>query len=345
MKTDTTAHDVTSQEPVEEVEDDIFPLEDLKPLCQFRSLRYLQLNGMLQSYQKYIWLTTWLNPNLEELVLEMALKPSIRVHYVNEVCEIDDKWILGNTYSTKCLGEEGNLLYDIGEGEYLDQQSMRMGRNAASAMGCILRFLPVARLTLAGFVVDAGPFYTWFSPLRLCEIKFQNGCFDAGFGLPPDMLSKVAISRPASARMYSPAQRAKLFSTKETVKLINLERAFPSDTCCQDITKLDALLQSPFSAQRLGGQAERKQPAPATRYRAGRPYLMSGALSSPEKEVVHQSFSLNEMSTAQLSSTDSKEKDEWAKGHLKQTSKHTLLRNIRTVKSQDPLHKCLKERT
>jgi hypothetical protein len=55
----------------------IFPLQGLLPLCGFRNLRSLRLSGMLQSYQIHIWRTCWLNPGLEELVLEMALEPTI----------------------------------------------------------------------------------------------------------------------------------------------------------------------------------------------------------------------------------------------------------------------------
>jgi hypothetical protein len=32
---------------------------------------------MLQSYQSYIWQTAWLNLDLEEMSLEMALEPKI----------------------------------------------------------------------------------------------------------------------------------------------------------------------------------------------------------------------------------------------------------------------------
>ena len=59
----------------------IFPLQGLIPLCEFRRLRSLRLGGMLQSYQTYIWQTCWLNPGLEELVLEMALQPSMNDSY------------------------------------------------------------------------------------------------------------------------------------------------------------------------------------------------------------------------------------------------------------------------
>lgn len=54
-----------------------FPLEGLLPLCEFRNLRSIRIGGMLQSYQISIWRACWLNPGLEELILEMALEPTI----------------------------------------------------------------------------------------------------------------------------------------------------------------------------------------------------------------------------------------------------------------------------
>lgn len=57
---------------------DVMPLEGLAPLCNFRNLTFLKLTGMMRSYQKFIWQTVWLNPNLEVLELEMALEPCIR---------------------------------------------------------------------------------------------------------------------------------------------------------------------------------------------------------------------------------------------------------------------------
>lgn len=64
-------HSAESDEPVR------LEINELKPLCQFRSLRSLKITGMLQSYQSYIWQTAWLNLELEELSLEMALEPKI----------------------------------------------------------------------------------------------------------------------------------------------------------------------------------------------------------------------------------------------------------------------------
>lgn len=56
---------------------DCLSLSELEPLCQFRNLRSLKLVGMMQSYQPYIWQAVWLNVNLIELELGMALEPEI----------------------------------------------------------------------------------------------------------------------------------------------------------------------------------------------------------------------------------------------------------------------------
>lgn len=49
----------------------------MAPLGQFRSLRVLRITGMMQSYQMYIWQAAWLNPDLDELELGMALPPRL----------------------------------------------------------------------------------------------------------------------------------------------------------------------------------------------------------------------------------------------------------------------------
>lgn len=59
---------------------------ELKPLCEFRKLRSLKIKGMMQSYQNSIWRAVWLNPELDELELEMVLEPEI----VNRI--LQDEW-------------------------------------------------------------------------------------------------------------------------------------------------------------------------------------------------------------------------------------------------------------
>lgn len=73
---------------------DTFPLEDLAPLCNFRHLSFLKLTGMMQSYQKYIWQTVWLNPQLEVLELEMALEPCIRRTFNAGWPSIKGDWVV-----------------------------------------------------------------------------------------------------------------------------------------------------------------------------------------------------------------------------------------------------------
>lgn len=80
---------------------DVFPLEDLEPLCNFRQLRSLKITGMMESYQKYIWQAVWRNPHLKELTLEMALEPSIRKDHDKAWPTIKGTWRLQKLDSIK----------------------------------------------------------------------------------------------------------------------------------------------------------------------------------------------------------------------------------------------------
>jgi hypothetical protein len=144
----------------EDEESDVFPLNDMRSLCDFRHLRSLQLNGMLQSYQKYIWQTCWLNPGLEELTLEMALEPGIHDPYSQHWPVIEGDWKMTGEGegSMKYLGQdgEGTLNLEFGIGEYLDEQAIAMAKLDAALMGGRLRYLPVVKLALSGFVIDSG---------------------------------------------------------------------------------------------------------------------------------------------------------------------------------------------
>lgn len=57
------------------------------------------------------------------------------------------------------------------------------------------RRLPIRKLTLFGFVVDADPFVQWFDPRRLRGVDFRDGCVDAGFWLPRAM-RRVIVTFP-----------------------------------------------------------------------------------------------------------------------------------------------------
>ena len=86
--------DDEEEEETDSEHDDIFPLEALQPLCEFRNLKSLKLSGMLQSYQKYIWQTCWLNPGLEDLALEMALAPELTEGFDSAWSTIDIEWTM-----------------------------------------------------------------------------------------------------------------------------------------------------------------------------------------------------------------------------------------------------------
>lgn len=73
---------------------------------------------------------------------------------------------------------------------------MACARSLVSSQGVNLRYLPIVKLVLAGFVVDAGPFFRWFNPMRLRQIEFKYGCIDAGFALPSHMSKLVTVSWP-----------------------------------------------------------------------------------------------------------------------------------------------------
>ena len=70
----------------------VLSIEEMRPLLEFRHLKSLQLSGMLVSYQKYIWQACWLNPGLEDLVLEMALEPEISKEYRTMWPKIEGDW-------------------------------------------------------------------------------------------------------------------------------------------------------------------------------------------------------------------------------------------------------------
>jgi hypothetical protein len=95
-------------------------------------------------------------------------------------------------------GEQGggSVCVSVGTGEYLDKNTMASARSFVSCQGVNLRYLPVVKLVLAGFVVDAGPFFRWFNPMRLRHVDFKYGCVDAGFVLPSHMSSLVTVSWP-----------------------------------------------------------------------------------------------------------------------------------------------------
>lgn len=79
-------------EPENPVSSHILELQDMAPLSSFRNLRSLKLTGMLQSYQKHIWRTVWMNPQLEDLELDMALEPALHDEVRSSWFSIHGDW-------------------------------------------------------------------------------------------------------------------------------------------------------------------------------------------------------------------------------------------------------------
>ncbi|PGH28042.1 hypothetical protein AJ80_00297 [Polytolypa hystricis UAMH7299] len=217
----------TSSESVPDIGTTTFPLDSLRPLCNFRNLKSLKLTGMTQSYQRYIWETVWLNPELEELLLEMALEPCIRRTYSKAWPSIKGDWVAGRAEKARgsYYGENGQGTLDrrIGIGEYLDKYAIAAAKaRAAPSMPPSYPFpptspsttstsptspsstnhLPIVKLVLIGFVVDADPFFFWFNPHRLRVVHFKDYCVDAGFALPAAMVEKVRVCWPKKVNEY-----------------------------------------------------------------------------------------------------------------------------------------------
>lgn len=74
------------------LDNDMIRVEELRPLSTFRNLRVLKITGMMQSYQTMIWQAVWLNTELEELDLEMALEPCIRRNFNGDWPVISANW-------------------------------------------------------------------------------------------------------------------------------------------------------------------------------------------------------------------------------------------------------------
>ncbi|KAL4982628.1 hypothetical protein BDW68DRAFT_182370 [Aspergillus falconensis] len=178
----------------------IFPIEEMAPLCTFRNLRVLKITGMMQSYQMYIFQAAWLNTNLEELEIGMALPPRLRRGY--KWPYIKGGWRLNkSTYAEPVYHGTGygTLLRTIGIAEYLDKMCIEKAKIRAMAAGSTRNRLSIRTLILTGFVVDADPFLHWFDPKRLKRINFKDNCVDAGFYLSHCMM-KVSVLFPRKIR-------------------------------------------------------------------------------------------------------------------------------------------------
>ncbi|GAQ05513.1 hypothetical protein ALT_2834 [Aspergillus lentulus] len=224
---DLTALGIDVFWPVKEgqdVEENMLNVEEMAPLCQFRNLRVLKITGMMQSYQKYIWQAAWLNTDLEELELGMALEPRIRRRASKRWPYIKGGWMLDQSHHSEPVyyghAGDGTLDPQIGAGEYLDKTAIEKAKVRAMVMGRTLNRLSIKTLTLTGFVVDADPFIHWFDPKHLKCINFKDFCVDAGFYVPWPM-RKVAIhyprdvsTEPVPARWIDPLRELKVIELK-----------------------------------------------------------------------------------------------------------------------------------
>ncbi|KAL2835395.1 hypothetical protein BJY01DRAFT_238860 [Aspergillus pseudoustus] len=205
----------------EEEKPTIFPIDEMAPVCMFRNLRVLKITGMMQSYQMYIFQAAWLNTNLDELEIGMALSPRLRRGY--KWPYIKGGWQLNKTnmeepvYYGDC---EGSLIHKVGIGEYLDKICLEKAKIRAMAMGSTRNRLSIRTLVLTGVVVDADPFLHWFDPKRLKCINFKDNCVDAGFYLSHCM-KKVSILFPH--RVEEPILRGRRVNPLSELKVIELK--------------------------------------------------------------------------------------------------------------------------
>jgi hypothetical protein len=104
-----------------------------------------------------------------------------------------------------CSGDlgDGNLHPNVGTGEYLDKHAIEKAKVLAGVVGRTLNRLSIKKLTLSGFVVDAGPFIQWF---------------DAGFYLPKSMRG-VRITFPKEEAKFMSARRLDLPKNLKVVQL------------------------------------------------------------------------------------------------------------------------------
>ena len=139
-----------------ESEPNVFPLHDLSPLCLYRDLRTLKITGMMQSYQAYIWLVVWLNPQLTDLTLEMA----------GEAEPLDVETIAKAQEHAKCKP----TMREVAQGKTTTE---------------VLPKFHIVNLSLTNFVVEDAPFQ-WFSDAKLQKVELIR-CKDAGFEMPSVM--------------------------------------------------------------------------------------------------------------------------------------------------------------
>ena len=139
-----------------------FPLQDLSPLLVYRNLHSLTITGMMQSYQSYIWPVVWLNLQLTELTLEMA--------------EYGERLNAEVIATAQRYARSKPTMREVAEGR---------------SMAAIPRRLPIAKLSLTNFAVDAPPF-VWFGANTFRQLRLHH-CEQIEFCLPNELHGKVEV--------------------------------------------------------------------------------------------------------------------------------------------------------
>jgi hypothetical protein len=158
--------------------------------------------GMCKSYQKQIWLTVWLNPNLKHLELTMAISPELKVETDLQWLWIDHKWKTGSVRIVEWqdLGDaerEGKLSLRYGLAEYLDPVVISQAKvDAEWRLGFNLTKMSIQHLSLAGLVVDNGPFKHHFDLEKLETVTFGPRCVDAGFNGKLMRVGGITVNKP-----------------------------------------------------------------------------------------------------------------------------------------------------
>ncbi|KAJ6151712.1 hypothetical protein N7470_006840 [Penicillium chermesinum] len=207
-------------------EDDFLAIEEMKPLLGFRQLRSLHISFITNSLQPYIWQAVWANVHLEELELEMAIGPRLDSPCKELWKPIDGSWKMDNRVGGKPRQRRiGRDTPRPRRGEYLDKLAIEKAKiRAVVAGGLTNPRLPIKKLTLNGFIVDADPFLNWFDPQMLRSIHFKANCIDSGFWLPKSM-SHVSI-RVAKEMDYKPVAAGVIrVDIGRDVKLVDVKPA------------------------------------------------------------------------------------------------------------------------
>ena len=118
---------------------------------------------MMESYQSYIWLVVWLNPQLTDLTLEMAGK-----------AEPLDIVAIAETHK---YAECKPTMREVAQGKARTEVPEK---------------LQIVNLSLTNFVMHDAPF-EWFSNTKLQKVELHR-CEDGGFQLPIIMERSFSIT-------------------------------------------------------------------------------------------------------------------------------------------------------